>query len=240
MPATTKLCSFSLLLVFIALIAVPLLAAGPGSLVCEMTLESKNFGKMGGAKLWIKGDNYRYEKLATWYTITLVKNADGVFLIHPEQRWAGKYAKGSDRERIENLVMGPVGDLAAYLKKVTARKVGNEAVDEVKCAIYKWDAPKTTYKMWVNEKKNVPAKLMRIGLGDKADTITVAYQKYESGAAVDDSQFVLPKDIPIRDMPNRVRKKDTAERKTDKPDEKAVQTPGGSSEKTEQPAEAKT
>ncbi len=190
----------------VILLAIITLSANAStkSLVAEMKLSSKNLGGMGDARLWIKGDSYRWEKSLQNMVITIVKNSDGVFLIHPAKRWAAKYEQGSNRENPASVVMGPFGDIDSYLKEQKARKLATTVLNGRKCVVWTWGNAKTiTNKLYVDEKKNVPVKMVIVGNEKKSDTIEIVYKKYELGAKIDDSVFKLPEGIEIRNMPKR-------------------------------------
>lgn len=207
------------IVLFVSLLAFIAAAAGAAStsLAVEMKLSSKNLGGMGDARLWIKGDFYRWEKTMQTMVVTIVKNADGVFLIHPMKRWAAKYEPGSNRENPASVVIGPFGDVNTYLKEQKARKLTTAVLNGRKCVVWTWNTGKTTInKLYVDEKKNVPVKFIIAGTEKKADTLEVIYKKYELGAKIDDSRFQLPEGIEIRNMPKREAAKHSEENKQEK------------------------
>lgn len=175
----------------------------PATLHYEVKMKSASFGNMGVRKLWIKGDNMRWEQKSARLPIVLVKNPKGVFLIHPWNKVAAQYPKGTPRGNPRALLPGPIGSVKAFLKEVKATKHGQETVGKQRCDVYPYTDPvtKRACKLWLNAKSGKPVQLYIKGLKGKEDTITVTYVKFESGLKISDSLFELPKGYAVRPMP---------------------------------------
>lgn len=173
------------------------------SVYYELKLKSANFGNMGLRKMWIKGNNVRWEAKSAKLPLLLIKNKDGVFLVHPWNKLAAKYPEGSDRGNPKTLFSGPTGSVNIFLKHVNAKKHGTEKVSEQSCIVYSYTDPvsKRPAKIWVSEKTGKPVQLVLIGQKDKVDTITATYTRFEPGAKVQDSLFEVPKGYAVKPMP---------------------------------------
>ncbi|MCL5105257.1 MAG: hypothetical protein M1133_14260 [Armatimonadetes bacterium] len=181
----------------------------------ELKVKSASFGDMGSRKMWIKGDKMRWEAKTDRFPLCLVKNKQGVFLIHPWNKYAAKYPDGSSRGNPSVLFPGPTGPVPSFLAKVKATKHGTQKVAKELCNVYTYTDPVTRHqaKMWVGVKSGKPVQLLLKGERGKADTITAAYTKFELGAKAPDSLFELPKGYAIRPMPaQKLTSKATAEK----------------------------
>ncbi len=80
----------------------------------EIKLKSEAFGDMGTRKMWIKGDNFRWEYMSAGLPLKLVKNNSGIFLIHPWNKVVGKYPSLSNRGDPIALFPGPAGQSTLF------------------------------------------------------------------------------------------------------------------------------
>lgn len=175
--------------------------AKPSTLEYQVRLKSP-MGNMGTRTMYMKGSNYAFLMDSAGLKVTLIKNKDGVFLIHPKQRFIGKYPPGSNREKPEVLLPGPHGDVKAFLTAVGAKKTGKEKVDKKTCDVYEYTEKTTQWKckLWLDPKTMTPAKLY-MGGSIRGQNITATYSYYKRGVTIADSRFELPKNVPIRPMP---------------------------------------
>ena len=171
----------------------------------EVKLKSTNFGVMGVRKMWIKGNNMRWEAKSERLPLCVVKNQQGTFLVHPWNKIAAKYPDNSLRSMPATYLPGPSGSPSAFLKSVKARKVGKETVDKQPCQVYAYVEPntKSNCKLWIGAKSGKPVQLLVKGARKKQDTVIATYTKYEQGAKVANSLFELPKGYAIRQMPTQ-------------------------------------
>ena len=176
----------------------------PYSLKYQVRIKSSDFGDMGTRTLWIKGSNMRWEADNANFRLRLVKNNQGLFLIHPWNKMAGKYPKGTTRENPLALLPGPAGPVQKFLKSINAKKTGQETINKQPCNVYTYSEPicRKQCKLWVGTKSKKPVKLIVMGQKKKADTLTVTYISYTEGIKIADSQFEVPKGYVIRPMPN--------------------------------------
>jgi hypothetical protein len=200
-------------------------APAPATVHYEVKLQSSAFGNCGVRKMWIKGNKMRWEGKSQRLPMCIVKNADGTFLIHPWNKIAAQYPKGSLRSNPKAIFPGPAGSIQAFLKAMKAEKCGWQVVNEKKCTIYTYMDPvsRRQCRIWINDKSTKPVKLLIKGKRVKMDTLTATYTKYEVGKSISDSLFELPKGYAIRPMPDELKasKMSQAERramraKTDK------------------------
>jgi outer membrane lipoprotein-sorting protein len=202
------------------------LALGSGSgaqkatnqtLFYEAKLVSSSFGDLGIRRMWIKGNCMRWEACSKDLKMTLIKNGQGVFLLHPWKKSAGKYPPGSNREKPGTYLPGPSGSPKAFLAGVKAVRCGSEKVGKESCEVYSYTDSQTARKckLWLCAASGKPVKLVLMGEHGKADTITATYTKFEPGAKVDDSLFRLPKGCQVRTMPERQAVPDKAAGKPD-------------------------
>lgn len=178
-------------------------AAKPASVHYELTLKSLAFGNMGTRKMWIKGNNMRFESKSARLPLVLIRNDEGVFLVHPWAKMVAKYPAGSDRGNPKAMFPGPSGPMSVFVKKVNAKKHGTETVSRQRCDLYIYTDPitKRESRIWVNAKTGKPVQLLLKGVKGKVDTITATYTVYEPGAKVADTMFQLPKGYKVRPMP---------------------------------------
>lgn len=196
--ATLFLCSI------VSVAAAPAAKAPEAATVYyELTLKSENFGNMGLRKMWIKGNNVRWESKSANLPLLLIRNKEGVFLVHPWNKVAAKYPDGSERGNPKTLFSGPTGSISIFLKHVNAKKHGTEKISGQDCIVYSYTDPtsKLPAKIWVGEKSGKPVRLLLQGQKDKSDTITATYTRFEPGAKVEDSLFEIPKGYEIKPMP---------------------------------------
>ncbi len=177
----------------------------PYTIHYEVKVKSASFGDMGTRKLWIKGDKMRWESKSARLPINIVKNDDGVFLLHPWNDVAAKYPKGSPRGNPRALLPGPTGSPKAFLKAVSAVKHGRETINKTPCDVYDYTDPTTKRKctIWIAVQSGIPVQLLLKGEKGKQDTITATYTKFVEGANAPDSLFEIPKGYTIRPMPER-------------------------------------
>lgn len=186
-------------------LALGAVASGAGALHYEVKLKSASFGDMGTRELWVKGDNMCWNSKSVNLEVRLVKNKQGVFLIHPWNKVAAKYPEESNRGNVRALLPGPAGSVKAFLTAAKAEKKGRETVNKELCDVYSYsDAlTKSNCKLWVSAKSGKPVQLVVAGDKGKRDTITATYTRYEADARVPDSIFEVPKGYAIRPMPER-------------------------------------
>jgi len=170
----------------------------------EIKLKSGAFGDMGTRKMWIKGDNFRWEYMSAGLPLKLVKNSKGIFLIHPWNKIVGKYPSLSNRGDPIALFPGPAGPIDSFLKKVKAVKRGTEKINGELCDVYTYAAPadRRNCRIWISKKTSKPVKLTMEGVRGKADPIIATYSKFVIGANVPDSLFEIPSGYQVKPMPN--------------------------------------
>jgi outer membrane lipoprotein-sorting protein len=178
-------------------------AAGSQTLFYEARLKSSSFGNMGTRRMWIKGNLMRWEACTKDFKLILIKNGQGVFLLHPWKKSAGKYPPGSNRENPRSYLPGPTGSSQSFLASVKATQCGREKVGSTMCEVYSYtdQASARKCKLWLSRTNGKPIKLVLKGDLRKKDTITAMYTKFEPGAKVSDSLFELPKGCVVRAMP---------------------------------------
>lgn len=217
-----KLISVLLLLCTIFSLGTVSIAGTPGgkkSLYYEVKVSSKSFGNMGTRKLWLKGNNMRWEMVSAKLPIRVVKNEGGIFLIHPWNKVAAKYPAGSPRGNPQVYLPGPIGPIKAFLSAVKAVKSGQVTVDKQRCNVYSYrdGLAHRQCKIWVGVTSGKPVQLLVTGTKGKVDTITAVYTKYEEGKSVSDSLFELPKGYKVVSMPaNKLTSKETTEKRLSK------------------------
>lgn len=197
-----------LLLCIVALIGATASAGTvvPGSLHYKVKMKSASFGKDAGTReVWLKGDKMRCDIFGGKLRVTVVKNSQGVFLINPFNKIAGKYPDGSPRGNARALLPGPTGSSKAFLSAVKAKKLANDKVGKQLCEVYSYTEPTTKRlcKLWVDSKTGKPVKLWMQGKRKVMDELTATYVLYDDGAKISDSLFEVPKDYVIRPMPKR-------------------------------------
>lgn len=181
------------------------LSAAPAeqTLFYEAKLKSSSFGDMGTRRMWIKNDCMRWESMTKQLKMVVIKNSEGVFLLHPWKKAAGKYPAGTTRDNPSTFLPGPIGPTNTFLADVKATRSGGEKVGKEMCDIYTYQAPcdKRVCKLWVSKTSGKPVKLVVAGERRKTDTITAVYTKFEPGARIIDSQFRLPNGYSVRMIP---------------------------------------
>lgn len=178
----------------------------PATLHYKVKMQSASFGKDAGTReVWIKGDKMRCEIYGGKLRVTVLKNSQGVFLLHPWNKVAGKYPDGSPRGNPRTLLPGPTGSPKLFLAKVNARKLDNQKVGNRVCEVYSYTEPTTKRfcKLWVDTKTGKPVKLWMNGKHKVMDELTATYVLYDQTARISDSVFELPKGYSVRPMPKR-------------------------------------
>jgi len=185
-------------------------APAPATVHYQIKLQSAAFGDCGVRKMWIKGNKMRWEGKSERLPVSIVKNDQGTFLIHPWKKIVAKYPKESPRGNPKAIFPGPTGSVKVFLKAVKAEKIGSETVDGKKCTIYTFldSVSRRQCKFWVQSKSNMPVKLTINGKRAKMDTLTATYTKFEVGKKISDSLFELPKGYAIKPMPTDSPKKE--------------------------------
>jgi outer membrane lipoprotein-sorting protein len=178
-------------------------AGGTQTLFYEAKLKSSSFGDMGVRKMWLKGSLMRWEACTKNLKLTCIKNSQGVFLLHPFRKSAGKYPPGSNRENPRAFLPGPTGPSATFLASVKASRCGREKVGPTMCDVYSYHDQTSARdcKLWLSTASGKPVKLVLKGDRKKLDTITATYSRFEMGGQVDNSLFELPKGCVITAMP---------------------------------------
>ncbi len=178
----------------------------PGTLHYKVKMKSASFGKDAGTReIWIKGDKMRCEITGGEMRITVLKNSQGVFLLHPWNKVAGKYPDGSPRGNVKALLPGPTGSPKIFLGKMNARKLADEKVGKQLCEVYSYTEPATKRfcKLWVDTKTGKPVKLWMQGKHKVMDELTATYVIYDEGVRISDLVFEVPKGYAVRPMPKR-------------------------------------
>lgn len=182
--------------------------AGPtasGTLHYKAKMKSASFGDMGRREVWLKDGMMRCEIVSARLPLTIVKNRQGVFLLHAFNKVAGKYPEGSPRGNPRALLPGPTGTPKVFLRAVNAVRQSSEKVGKQNCDVYSYTDPitKRSCKLWVDKKSGKPAKLWLKGKRAKVDDVTVTYVSFEEGIKISNSRFELPKGYAVRPMPKR-------------------------------------
>lgn len=169
----------------------------------ELKLKSGAFGDMGVRKMWIKGNEMRWESKSARLKLVLIKNKDGVFLVHPWKKIAAKYPDGTNRADPLQVFPGPVGPVQTFLKSIGAIKHGTEKAAGQKCTVYTYKAPgsKRSVTLWVNANSGKPVRLRLDGVKGKVDTITAAYTRYDLASGAGSAGFQVPGGYKIMPMP---------------------------------------
>jgi hypothetical protein len=178
-------------------------ASKPQTVHYEVKMKSLSFGDMGTKRMFIKGENMRWETKAADLPLTVIKNKQGTFLVSPFKKTAAKYPEGSNRSNPRIYLPGPTGSPRIFLQKMKATKRGREKVERETCDIYSYHEPATdrNCKLWISVKSGKPVKLVLEGAKKTKDTIVAAYTKFELGGPVPDSLFELPRGYAVRPMP---------------------------------------
>jgi outer membrane lipoprotein-sorting protein len=179
-------------------------SAVPGTLHYKVKMQS-SFGNMGRREVWLKDGMMRCEIVTARMPLTIVKNRQGVFLIHAWNKVAGKYPEGSPRGNPRALLPGPTGTPKVFLRAVNAVKQTSQKVGKQNCDVYSYTEPTTKRfcKLWVDTSSGKPVKLWLKGKRAKVDDVTVTYVSFEQGAKVSSSLFELPSGYAVRPMPKR-------------------------------------
>lgn len=205
MERIVKIKRFILLLsVFLGLgIMSSLEAAVPATLHYKIRLKSEGYGDMGTREMWLKGNNMRLEMNSANLPITLIKNDQGIFLVHAWNKIAGKYPSGSPRGNPNALLPGPNCSPKTFLSSVKAKQTATEKVGKQTWRVYSYVEPTTkrSCKLWLDSKTGKPVKLWMQGKHKVVGTVTATYSAFEEGVKVSDSLFKLPKGYAVRPMP---------------------------------------
>lgn len=185
-------------------------AAAHAGATAPMTLHYKvqmksSAGNMGTREVWLKNGKMRCNIDTARLPITLLKNSQGVFLLHSWNKIAGKYPDGSPRGNVRALLPGPTGSPKAFLRFVNGKRIGTEQVGKKSCDVYSYTDPTTKRfcKIWVERKSGQPVKLWLKGALRVASDVTVTYLLFKEGEQISDSIFELPKGYAVRPMPKR-------------------------------------
>jgi hypothetical protein len=180
-------------------------AAVPGTLHYKVRMKSSSFGDMGTREIWLKGGMMRCHIISARLPLTVVKNSQGVFLIHAWDKIAGKYPDGSPRGNPRALLPGPSGSPKVFLREMKAVRQAKDKVGKQNCEVYSYTEPltKRLCKLWVDAKSGKPVKLWLKGKHKVVDEVTASYVSFEEGVKISDSLFELPKGCAVRPMPKR-------------------------------------
>lgn len=197
-------------------------ATVPATLHYKVRLASEGFGDMGVREMWLKGNNMRCDMNSARLPLTVIKNGQGVFLVHAWNKIAGKYPPGTPRGNPTALLPGPNGSPKAFLRNVKATKLSKqEKVGKQLCDVYSYTEPTTkrTCRLYLSAKSGAPIKLWMKGKHKVVGTVVATYSVFEQGVKVSDSLFRLPKGYDIRPMPKRdvASRFDTKQPNTGKP-----------------------
>ncbi len=180
--------------------------SSPTGLHYKVKMKSASFGKDAGTReIWLKGDKMRCEIYGGKLRVTVIKNSQGVFLLHPWNKVAGKYTDDSPRGNVRTLLPGPTGSTKAFLSKIKAKKLSGEKVGKQFCEVYSYTEPTTKRhcKLWVDKKTSKPVRLWMQGKHKVMDELTATYVRYDDGTKISDSLFEVPKGYVVRPMPKR-------------------------------------
>lgn len=181
-------------------------ATVPATIHYKVRLKSEGFGDMGCREVWLKGSNMRCDMKSARLPLTVIKNGDGVFLVHAWDKIAGKYPPGTSRGNPTALLPGPNCSPKAFLASVKATKLAkSESIGKQLCKVYSYTEPTTkrVCKLWMDAKSGKPVKLWMKGQHKVVGTVTATYSTFEEGVKVSDSLFRLPKGYVVRPMPKR-------------------------------------
>lgn len=173
----------------------------PDTLSYEVKLKCK-LGDMGTRKMYIKGSEYAWYVDSAGLKTRLVRNKDGVFLLHPMRPAAAKFPPGSNRESPMVCLPGPAGNVKRFLSANDARKSGEDKINKKACILYTYTEKVTRdkCKLWIEKAAMTPVRLV-IEDPHPDRTVTADYVSYRLGCPVADSHFELPKGTQIQPMP---------------------------------------
>lgn len=176
----------------------------PATLHYKVQMKSA-VGNMGAREVWLKDGKMRCELTSARLPITILKNSQGVFLLHAWNKVAGKYPEGSPRGNVRALLPGPTGSTKAFLLAMKAKQIGSEQVGKKSCDVYSYTDPTTKRfcKLSVDKKTKQPAKLWLKGVMRVSSDVTATYVSFKEGEKISDSLFELPKGYAVRPMPKR-------------------------------------
>ena len=175
----------------------------PQTLHYEVRMKSLSFGNMGAKRMYVKGENMRWETKAAYLPLTVIKNKQGTFLVSPFKKTAAKYPPGSNRSNPRIYLPGPLGSPKAFLKEVKAVKHGREKVERDTCDVYSYHDPASgrQCRLSISIRSGKPVKLVLQGVKKSTDTIVAIYTEFVIGGPMPDSLFKLPKGYAVRQMP---------------------------------------
>jgi outer membrane lipoprotein-sorting protein len=93
-----------------------------------------------------------------------------------------------------------LSDYMSYLESLDAKIIGNETVDKYDCDIYEFTDPRfddATSKVWLWRNKRFPVKVETSVPGG---IITTIMKDVQIGIDIDDSEFILPPGVKIREV----------------------------------------
>jgi len=161
---------------------------------------------MGARRMYIKGENMRWEGKAASLAFAVIKNVQGTFLVAPWKKVAARYPAGSNRSNPRVYLPGPTGSPKAFLKEMKAVRRGHEEVNRETCDVYSYHDPLTDRRcrLWISVRSGKPVKLTMQGVKKLKDTVVATYTKFILGGPLPDSLFELPKGYAIRPMPPKL------------------------------------
>ena len=179
----------------------------PDTCVYKVKLKS-SYGNEGTREMYVKGKNYRWDyhsgdaHSGIVMDNSIIRNKDGAFLYLKSRKRVGKYAAGDPSESPMYCVVGPQGDVKAFIKEKGAKKLKAEKVGKKLCDVYTYKVVNDRYKLYVDPKTMTPVQITIAAPMPKGKTFhrTITYTSYKRGVEVSDSLFTLPKDIPVRPM----------------------------------------
>ena len=116
--------------------------AGPSkqqAVYIETKMKSESFGDLGTRKMWIKGPDMRWESSLRKedepkdVPLCLIKNKQGVFLIHPWKKVVAQYPNNTNRSNPAVLLPGPSGPPRQFLEAVKAVKGKQQTIGHQVC-----------------------------------------------------------------------------------------------------------
>jgi outer membrane lipoprotein-sorting protein len=174
---------------------------------CSFEVRSRSkVGYRGTSKYFIKGDWVRQEKRSGGgLELILVSNETGMFIRNKHTNYWFKYPDGTNHRLKDRILGGPIGDVNLFLKKLNAKKTGQEKIKDQMCTIWSYRMPrlKDKFRLWVSAKTGKPVQLERdflVGNTRKRDIMIVEYRDYQFNAPLADNLFRIPKNEKIHDV----------------------------------------
>ena len=112
----------------------------PKTLVCEVKVVTAE-GDGTIRKLFVKGTNWRGEMTTQGMLFRTIKNSQGLFTLHPSDRFALQYPTGTTRDLPQSFVPCPIDDFDGYFKRVEAKTGEQTTFEGKKCDVYTYDDP---------------------------------------------------------------------------------------------------